>query len=121
MARHSDAELLRVVESPEGTYRAEALEAARAEMAKRNLTARPTAVIAEQRSTVAASRATEPLGLMWILVTLFLPGTCLLALLLASRFERDGYRRKATALRTLALVVIGFYTAMFALALASRR
>src|SRR5438270_869588 len=99
MAQRPDAELLEVVESPDGTYRPEAIEAARAELARRNITVRPPEEAAKAREATEASRAAEPLEGMWILGAIAMPLLFFPWFVAASRFEREGYLRKARTLR----------------------
>ncbi len=112
MAKRTDAELLEVAASPEGTYRPEALEAAFDELKSRNLAPERTIEEAKAARKVAdESRATVPLGvgriLTAILATVFFPLLAFLWLLVASQFERDGYKKRAKTMRWIAIGYLG--------------
>jgi hypothetical protein len=83
MSGRTDAELLKILNSPEGDYQPAAVESARNEFAKRNLSVEQVA-IAEQEveadNKIIAEKANLPLGIGWIILILLFPGIAVLVL-----------------------------------------
>lgn len=90
MASKTDGELLTIAESPAGTYRAEALQAALDELKKRNLSPRPVEQVQKVQEAVDASNAAVPLEVGWVLAPLLMPMFFFPWFMVASDFERNG-------------------------------
>lgn len=112
MAARTDAELLAVFAAPDGSYRPEAIAAAREEAAKRNLAVPSPVEADEARRALNESRANVPLASGWVIATILFPVACILWLPVASSFERNGYTRKARSLRRIAFTFIGAYAVL---------
>ena len=109
MARHSDAELLEIAASTEDTYQAEAIETAKVELAKRNLTPEEKETAEQDLQTKAAERRAserEPLGARAIVPLLF-PGFGYL--LVAAALRSQGKKRQAEEMRFYGLVGVGLW------------
>lgn len=95
MRSHTDAELIRILEGPPDDYQPSALESAKREFTKRNLsegqidTAKQEIV---QKSAVDEAKANEPLPTIWKVLTFIFPG--LIQIMFAGTFKADGYERK---------------------------
>lgn len=111
MASKTDAELIAVAESAEGSYRPEALQAALDELKKRNVALRPAEQVQKERAEVAASNATAPLEPGWFLAVILMPLCFFPWLVVASSFERRGYLEKARSLRKIVWVYMGIVIA----------
>lgn len=95
MAKRTDAELLAVINSPVGDYQPLALEAAKIEFEKRNLSIDQISVAKteiKQKEQDVEAKANEPLNIVAKIFTFLFPG--LLMLLFAVTYKSDGYIRK---------------------------
>lgn len=95
MAQRTDADLLEIATTARDDYQDEALEAAEAELSRRDLT--PEIVEAaeqqlEEKRQESANRASEPLSAHWKALTFVFPGVANLFIALAVKSE--GYERK---------------------------
>jgi len=96
MSRHSDDELIAILSSSPDDYQPAALDAARKEFIKRNLSdARIKAVkeLREDREQAQSKKAGKPLNLHWKILSFVFPGV--IPLIVAWSFKADGYNRKA--------------------------
>lgn len=109
MAGRTDDELLEVIASPAGAYRDEALQAAREEAAKRQLTIPTQVEVDDANRALNGSRAEVALDFGWVLASVLIPLAGIPWLLLASNFERTGYARKARTLRRIAWSTVALY------------
>lgn len=110
MAQRTDADLLKIVSAPLDDYQPEAVEAAKQELAKRNLSYDQLAATqqeVEDKQRIRTEKANEPLGFLWKVLTFLLPG--LLTIVLSGLFKADGYDRKASDLTKWTLYGFGFY------------
>ncbi|GAA4105016.1 hypothetical protein [Mucilaginibacter panaciglaebae] len=95
MAKRTDAELLSVINSPVGDYQPLAVEAAKREFEKRNLSndqisAAKTEI--KQKEQNLETKANEPLNIVAKIFAFLFPG--FLMLLFAVTYKADGYIRK---------------------------
>ena len=110
MRKHTDAELITIVNSPEGDYEPDALEAAKIELKKRNLSEVQITTATqeiEQKKQAKESRANAPLNFFWKVLGFIFPGIILF--ILAGTFQADGYTRKAKQLTRWTIYGFGFY------------
>ena len=116
MAGRTDAELLKILNSPEGDYQPAAVESARNEFAKRNLSVEQVA-IAEQEveadNKIIAEKANLPLGIGWIIIILLFPGIAVLVLYFV--IKDLGYDRKSKEMFRWFLYGIGIRIGIFLL------
>ncbi|MDB5125969.1 hypothetical protein [Mucilaginibacter sp.] len=116
MLKRTDADLINILNSPEGDYQPAALESAKSEFERRNLSQEQITVAAqviEQKQQADTNKANEPLGIMPKIVALLFPGVLLLIFSLT--YKADGYYRKAKELRRWTLYGVGFYTGLIIL------
>ena len=116
MSKRTDSELLKIVSSPEGDYQQLALDAAKRELATRNLSTEQVS-IAEQEieveQKVKVEKANEPLNTGWKILTLIFPGV--LQLFFSRAFISEGYDRKAKELVRWTFYGFGFYSGIILL------
>ncbi|WP_184542352.1 hypothetical protein [Mucilaginibacter sp. FT3.2] len=111
MARQSNAKLLDIIKSPEGTYEVLALEAAKKELESRNLTTdqiESTEAAVFEKIKDREDRKHVPLNWHWKVLCVLLPG--IIPILLAGGFKADGYAAKAKATLMWTVYGFGFYT-----------
>lgn len=121
MAARSDAELLDVVNAPEGTWRDEALTAARAELTRRGVAIPSREVADKARAVEFEARAQLPLDARLIVGAIFTPMCFFPWLILASSLEKNGYLKKARTLRQISLGLLAGYLFLFALSVLARK
>ena len=110
MSKRTDAELLKILNSPEGDYQPIALDAAKREFAKRNLSDDQVSTAKqeiEEDKKIKDEKANVPLGTGWKILTAFFPG--FLQLVFSGTFKADGYDRKAKELVQWTFYGFGFY------------
>ena len=110
MSKRTDSELLKIVSSPEGDYQQLALEAAKRELATRNLSTEQVSIAKQEievEQKVKAEKANVPLGIGWKILTLIFPGV--LQLFFSRAFISEGHYRKAKELVRWTLYGFGFY------------
>jgi len=110
MRKRTDADLIRILNSPAGDYQDTAVEAAKRELDNRNLS--ETQVITakqeiEQVRKIDEIKANEPLGIGWKIFVAMFPG--IIMLIFAGTFKADGYDRKAKEMRRWTLYGFCFY------------
>ncbi len=113
MSKRSDADLLKIVTGPVEDYQPAALEAAKKELAKRNLSTDLVETVhleIEKDQISIEKKANEPLGMGWKLLTLFFPGV--LQISFSDALLVKGYNRKAKELLRWTLYGFGFYVAL---------
>jgi hypothetical protein len=95
MSNLSDEDLINVLESPSGDYQPVALEAAKKEFAKRNLSQQHLSIIkqeTERNRKEIEFKANLQLPLSLKIAAFILPG--ILQIIIAGNFKADGYDRK---------------------------
>lgn len=110
MSIRTDAELMKILNSPEGDYQPSALDAAKREFAKRNLSDNQVSTAKqeiEDDKKIKDEKANVPLGTGWKILTAIFPG--LLQLVFSGTFKADGYDRKAKELVQWTFYGFGFY------------
>jgi len=91
MSQHSNAELIAILNSPEGDYQPAAMEAAKRVFDGRNLSEQQLDAVKEeiqQKRQVEELKANEPLEFKYKLIALVLP---FIGATLSRNFEEDGY------------------------------
>ena len=116
MLKRTDADLMKILNSPAGDYQPAALESAKRELDRRDLsldekTFAERAIRQDQESAI--SQANEPLGILAKLVALFFPG--ILLIIFSFTFKAEGYDRKAKELRRWTLYGVFLYTGIIIL------
>jgi hypothetical protein len=116
MAKRTDSELAKIVAGPEGNYQSAALDAARKEFDKRNLSTE-LLVSAKQEferdQKLMDHRSGIPLGTDLKVLTFMFPG--IIQIILSGKLKDDGYDRKASELSRWTLYGFGFYVGLFIL------
>ena len=116
MSKRTDADLLKIVTGPADDYQPAALEAAKKEFAKRNLSADQLATVMqenEQDQKLKDDKANQPLGTGWKVLTFIFPG--LIQIIFSGTFKADGYDRKAKELVRWTIYGFGFYVGLVVL------
>jgi hypothetical protein len=99
MRNNSDAELINILEGPPDNYQPLALESAKREFKRRNLskgqinTAKQVNV---QRSQIDEAKANESLPVIWKILAIIFPG--IIQIMFAGTYKADGYERKSKEL-----------------------
>ena len=121
MLRRSDADLLEIINSPAGDYQDAAVEAAKREIDRRNLSANQVANAIQEIDQIKHNnkiKANLPLGIGWKIFTAMVPG--IIQLMFAGTLKADGYDRKAKEMFRWTLygvfLYISFFILMFVLA-----
>jgi hypothetical protein len=120
MLKRTNADLINILNSPEGDYQPTALESAKREFERRNLSQEQITVAAqviEQKQQTNANKANEPLGVIPKIIALLFPGVLLLVF--SFTYKADGYYRKAKELRRWTLYGVGFYAGLIILSVFS--
>ena len=110
MSIRTDAELLKILNSPVGDYQPIALEAAKREFAKRNLSDNQVSTAKQEmdeNQKIKDEKANVPLWIGWKILTAIFPG--ILQIIFYGTFKADGYDRKAKELVQWTLFGFGFY------------
>ncbi len=113
MARKSDEDLIKILVSPEDNYQPAALEAAKNEFEKRNLSdERLLNIKAEiqMKDEFEQEKAAEPLPVGIRILSFLFPG--IIPLLFAGVYKADGYDTKASEVVRWTLYGFGFYLLM---------
>jgi uncharacterized membrane protein (DUF106 family) len=116
MSKRTDKELVKILTVSADEYQSAALEAAKREFTKRNLSENQLAMAQqaiEQDQKQRAARAAEPLDEVWKLLTFIFPGV--LQIIFSGTFKADGYDRKAKELVRWTTYGFGFYAALVVL------
>jgi hypothetical protein len=116
MQKRTDAELFKILNGAPDDYQPIALEAAKREFARRNLSEHEVATAkqeVEQKQAIDETKANMPLDTGYKIVAFILPGIILL--MLSGVFKADGYDRKARELVTWTLYGFGFYIGIIVL------
>ena len=95
----TDLDLLKMLTGPEENYQPAALEAARIEFSKRNISPESLASLKqaiEYEQKILHDRANLPLDVSWKVLTFMFPA--LIQIILSGTFLADGYDRKAKEL-----------------------
>ena len=116
MLKKNNEQLLKIINSPEGDYHAEAIAAAKAALDGRQLSeayikGASQAINTEQE--IVDEKANEPTSTLWKVLCFLLPGG--LQLGYATTFKADGYSRKASETATWTFYGIGFYLGLILL------
>jgi len=116
MRRRTDADLIKILTGPPDDYQPVALEAAKREFERRNLsevqiTTAEQEIIQEQE--IDEAKANIPLGIFFKIIAFIFPGIILL--MFAGIFKSDGYDRKAKELVRWTLYGFGFYVGFIVL------
>jgi len=99
MSKRTNAELLKILNEQHNDYQPEAISAAEAELARRNLTHEQVTTAKQEMETknqFDERRANEPLGTGWKILTAIFPGV--LQIIFSGTFKADGYDKKAREL-----------------------
>ncbi|MGZ3757134.1 MAG: hypothetical protein ACXVAY_11920 [Mucilaginibacter sp.] len=110
MSKRTDIELIKILNSPEGDYVPEAIEAAQREYNKRNLSTEQITVVEqelEQNQQANEVKANEKLSSNLKIFAFLFPG--LLFIMFAGTYKADGYDRKAKELILSTFYGWGFY------------
>lgn len=110
MQKRSDADLIKILSGPPDDYQPIALNAAKREFERRNLSDIQIATAKQQiiqKQQIDQTRADMPLGTLPKIFAFLFPGILLLAS--AGIFKADGYDRKAKELTRYTLYGFGFY------------
>lgn len=116
MSKQTDAELLKIVTGPIEDYQPAALEAAKKELAKRNLSADRLVTVkqeVEHDQKLKDEKANQPLQTGWKVLTFIFPG--LIQTVFSGTFKADGYDRKAKELVNWTIYGFGFYVGLIVL------
>ena len=117
MEQRTDAELLEIVTQKSEDYQQDAIKAAEAELAKRNLSAEDTEIAHSelaQKEKDILEKANTPLGVGWKLFTFFVPGVP--NFLIDRVLKAEGYDRKWREAWRWTLYGIIFYVVLVFLA-----
>lgn len=120
MKQASNAELIKIVTASRNDYQKDAIIAAEAELAIRNLTssqveeAKSHILIQQQMDTF---KANTPLDVHWKILTFIFPA--FLQLILSGIFKSEGYDRKANELVKWTLYGFAFYIGIIILIVVS--
>jgi hypothetical protein len=110
MSKHSDAELIKIVNGPPDDYQPAAFEAAQKEYARRNLSQSQIEIakteIEKEESDIIAM-ANRPLSAVLKALAFFFPG--FIYLILVAAIKSEGQLRKAKELGRWTLYGFGFY------------
>jgi hypothetical protein len=115
MAQHSDTELFRIVNQLRSDYQPEAVQAAEAELQKRNLSSdhlQSVQIRNEIQNRELLRLSLIPLPIVWKVLTSIKPG--LLQFLLAEILASRGYKRIGRELSLWTLFGFGFWILMIA-------
>ena len=96
MRKRTDADLIKIVNGPIDDYQPAALEAAKREFEKRNLSETEIVAVKQeilQQQQIDEAKANTPLGGGFKILAFIFPGIPLL--LMSGLFKADGYDRKA--------------------------
>lgn len=118
MAKRTYAELHEIVGKLRNEYEPEAVYAAEAEVARRNLLGEkiePKENIFTTKKKLIADKANAPLQIYWKIITLLFPG--LLILLFADELKAEGYERRYKEVWRWFFYGAGFYIAILILLL----
>lgn len=113
MQKRTDAELIKILNSPPDHYQPAALEAAQAEFERRNLSEAEVTIANEeiaQEQAVEEANANKPLGTLPKVVAFLFPG--ILLVMFAGTYKADGYDRKAKEMIKWTLFGVGFYVSI---------
>lgn len=116
MSKRSDAELLKILKSPEGDYQTAAIEAAKKEFAKRKITDEQVVVVKKEiefEKKIIDIKANTPLEIELKIVTAIFPG--ILQLIFSGVYKNKGYDRKGKELAQWTLYGLGFYVGIIIL------
>ena len=116
MAKRTYAELHEIVGKLRVEYEPEALAAAEAEVARRNLAGEkiePKENIFRTKKKTIADKANAPLQIYWKIITLLFPG--LLILLIADDLKAEGYERRYKEVWRWFFYGAGFYIGLLLL------
>jgi hypothetical protein len=110
MQTRTDADLIKILNSTRGDYQTDAMDAAKLEFDRRNLSEQQISTIKEnikQEDQVNEVKANEPLGSSWKALSFIFPG--IIQIMFAGTFKRDGYDRKYKDLIKFTLYGYAFY------------
>jgi len=110
MANRTDAELINILQSPSGDYQPSALESAKREFKKRNLSDQRIGSIKEkiaQKNQIDDIKANEPLPTIWKVLAFAFPG--IIQIIFAGIFKAEGSTRKLNELVKCTLYGFLFY------------
>jgi hypothetical protein len=116
MVKRTYAELHEIVGKLRNEYEPEAVAAAEAEVARRNLTGEkiePKENIFRTQKKLIADKANAPLQIYWKIITFLLPG--LLILLFADDLKAEGYERRYKEVWRWFFYGAGFYIGLLIL------
>ena len=125
MRKRTDADLVKILNGPPDDYQPAALEAAKREFERRNLSETQMATVKEEiihEQEVDEAKANAPLSVAPKIFAFIFPG--ILLLMFAGTYKADGYHRKAKELLKWTLygfaAYIGFVILMIVLAIVLR-
>jgi hypothetical protein len=110
MRKRADADLIKIVNGPQDDYQPAALDAAKREFERRNLSEEQITIVKQeikQEQEIDEAKANTPLGVIPKIIAFILPGIILL--MLSGIFKAEGYDRKAKELVKWTLYGLGFY------------
>jgi hypothetical protein len=110
MRKRADADLIKIVNGPQDDYQPAALDAAKREFERRNLSEEQITIVKQeikQEQEIDEAKANTPLGVILKIIAFILPGIILL--MLSGIFKAEGYDRKAKELVKWTLYGLAFY------------
>jgi len=110
MRKRTDADLIKILDSSPDDYQPAALDAAKREFDRRNLSQEQVTIVhqeIEQEQLVDEERSNAPLSIFPKVFAFIFPG--LLLIIFAGTYKADGYDRKAKELVKWTLYGFGFY------------
>lgn len=113
MAKRSDTELMKIINGPVDDYQPQAIEAAKKEFEKRNLTTeqyRNAFIKLEQDNKLLKEKTKQPLDKIWKILTFIFPG--LFQIIFSGILISNGYETKAKELTKWTLYGFCFYFAL---------
>lgn len=121
MLKKTNEQLLKIINSPEGDYHAEAIAAAKAALGTRQLSEayiQGASQVIQTEQEYKDEKANAPTTTLWKAICFILPGA--LQLGFATSFKADGYDRKASETAAWTFYGIGFYFALMILSRISK-
>ena len=116
MRKRTDADLIKILNGPPDDYQPVALEAAKNEFERRNLSEAQISTAEQeifQEQAIDETRANAPLSIFPKVFAFIFPG--ILLLMFAGTYKADGYDRKAKELVKWTLYGMGFYIGLVVL------
>ena len=116
MQKRTDAQLIKILNGPPDDYQPTAIDAAKREFERRNLSEAEITTATEeieQEQLVDESKANMPLGIFPKIIAFIFPG--ILLIMFAGTYKADGYDRKAKEMVKWTLLGVAFYVSLVVL------